>query len=284
MNTLDYLQYTTRTSRIKHRGFLLSKLDHVNRRCLKIAETQNELEQAFALVYREYLREGYIKDRKKSGLHFNIHHILPETAVFILKSSTVISTLTHILDSKLFGLPMDYLYCKELKPLRNANRKLVELSSLATSREACGQNLFLYLFREAYWYARERNVDDFCIMVNPKHVKFYEKILFFEEIGPEKYYPKVGAPAVALRLNLEEFDKKLEQECSDLDSDRNMHAFVHSVNGPKLPNGNGNGHFWARPLLNVILLRNFLKDKSSVLGEITGKQTEYLRHLYPTLQ
>jgi hypothetical protein len=284
MQTVEYIQDTPGTIRIRRCGLLRSNPGDVDRLCIKVADSQNELEQAFALVYREYLRQGYIKDPKESGLHFDIHHILPETAVFILKSSSVISTLTHILDSKLFGLPMDDLYCKELKPLRNANRKLAELSSLATFREACGQNLFLYLFREVYWYARARNVDDFCIMVNPKHVKFYQEIFFFEEIGPKKYYPKVGAPAVALRLNLEEFDEKLEKEYSRFEPDCNMHAFVHSVNDHKLPNGPSNGHFWARLLLNIVLLRNFLKDKSSVLGETTVKQTEYLRHLYPTLQ
>ena len=284
MQTMQYIQETPGTIRIKRCGLLRSKPDHVNRRCIKIANTQNELEQAFALVYREYLRQGYIKDPKKSGLHVNLHHILPETAVFILKDSTVISTLTHILDSKLFGLPMDGLYRKELKPLRNANRKIAELSSLATSREACGQNLFLYLFREVYWFARGRNVDDFCIMVNPKHVKFYEEIFFFEVIGREKYYPKVGAPAVALRVNLEEFDEKLEKEYSRFDSDCNMHAFVHSVNGHKLPNGFSNGDFWAQPLLNVTILRNLLRDKASISGKTTAKQTEYLRCLYPDLQ
>ena len=261
MQTAEHIKDTQGAIRIRRSGLLGSNLDHISQLCMKVANRQDELEQAFALVYREYLRQGYIRDpNKQPGLHLSIHHILPETAVFILKSRKVISTLTQIMDSGLFGLPMDSLYHEELRPLRKANRKLVELSSLATSHEACGRNLFLYLFREVYWYARRRNVQDFCIMVNPKHVRFYKEVFFFEEIGSEKHYPRVGAPAVALRLNLEDFDKRLKQEYSGLDPKCDMHTFVHSVDGPEMRNGLHSRYLRNRPPLSADTVKYFFKD------------------------
>jgi hypothetical protein len=284
MQTVDYSQDTPGTIRIRRCGLLQRNRDHVDHLCIKVADARDELEQAFALVYREYLRQGYIKDPKHSGLHLSLQHILPETAVFILKSSTVVGTLTHILDSDLFGLPMDSLYREELKPLRNANRKLAELSSLATCREACGRNLFLYLFREVYWYSLRRNVKDFCIMVNPSHTRFYQDILFFEEIGPKKYYQKVGAPAVALRLNLEEFDQKLEHAYSGRESELNMHAFLHSVDGPKMPQGLSSCYFSATPPLSTETVKYFFEEKTNVLAKTSVDQIRHIRSLYPGLE
>jgi hypothetical protein len=283
MHTVEYIEETPGTVRIRRCGLLRSNTDHVDQLCIKVADTRNELEQAFALVYREYLRQGYIKDFKQSGLHLNIHHILPETAVFILKSAKVISTLTHITDTELFGLPMDSLYQEELKPLRDAGRKLVELSSLATSREACGRNLFLYLFREVYWYALRRNIQDFCIMVNPKHARFYNEIFFFQEIGPEKHYSRVGAPAVALRLNLEDFDLKLERAYSGLEPQCNMYAFFHSVGGPEMPKGLTSQYFRSIPPLSTETVRYFFEEKTNVLAKTSVDQIRHIRSLYPGL-
>jgi hypothetical protein len=142
-----------RTIRIKRSALLRSNLDHVDR-------------PTFSLVYNEYLEEGYIKDSDRSGLHFNIYHILPETVVFVFKSYLkVISTLTLIFDSETFGLPMDVLYRKELDALRRRKRTLVELSSLATAKDARWHNVFMYLNRAMVWYAMYRNASDLCIMV-----------------------------------------------------------------------------------------------------------------------
>ncbi len=54
------------------------------------------------------------------------------TCVFIFRTYlTVISTLTQIFDSELFGLPMDVLYKGELDTLRGQGRNITELSALA---------------------------------------------------------------------------------------------------------------------------------------------------------
>ena len=41
--------------------------------------------------------------------------------------------------------------------------------------------------------------DYVVIEVNPRHVRYYERMLGFEVIGPERMNPRVEAPAVLLR-------------------------------------------------------------------------------------
>ena len=274
-----------RTIRIKRSALLQNKLEEIDRPSIKIAETRDELEQAFSLVYREYLKLGYIKEPNPSEMYLSICHILPETAVFIFKSYlTVICTLTQIFDSKLFGLPMDDLYHEELNALRNASRKLVELSALATPKQARWRNVFMYLCQAMYWYAIYKNVNDLCIMVNPKHVDFYKTIFLFEDLGPEKYYPNVGAPAVALRLDLDDIQGKLREKYGTLDFDCDMYSFFHRVTTTQLtPSGGEDLLVKKNGMLDADTVRYFFIEKTNLLEEATPEQMNYIRSLYPGL-
>ena len=120
-------------------------------------------------------------------------------------------------------------------------------------------------------------------MVNPKHVRFYKEVLFFEEIGPEKYYSRVGAPAVALRLNIEEFDQKLERAYSGLKAECNMHAFFHSAQGPEMPKGLTSRYVMGIPPLSTETVRYFFEEKTNVLAETSVAQMRHIRSLYPGL-
>jgi len=59
------------------------------------------------------------------------------------------------------------------------------------------------IFHIAYIHARRlRQSTDLLIEVNPRHVKFYQALLGFTVVGEERMDPRVGAPAVLLRLDL----------------------------------------------------------------------------------
>jgi hypothetical protein len=274
-----------RTIRIRRSALLQSQLDDIDRPSIKIAETRDELEQAFSLVYYEYQNMGYITEPNASEICLSIYHVLPETTVFIFKSYlTVISTLTQIFDSNMFGLPMDALYHGELDALRRANRKLVELSALATSNEARWRNVFMYLARAMFWYAMRQRVNDLCITVNPKHVEFYKTIFLFEDLGPEKYYPKVGAPAVALRLNLDDIYRKLRQAYSALDFDCDLHSFFDKVTPGALPESDGTDALVKkRRIMETDTVRYFFIEKTNVLEMATPEQMDYIKSIYPGL-
>ncbi len=110
---------------------------------------------------------------------------------------------------------------------RKDNRKVVEACALATSANYRSPNIFSYLFRQAYWHAFHNGTDDFCIVVNPKHVQFYKRILLFEDLGIEKNYPRVGAPAIALRLDIAKYEEKLKSAYSGYPAECNLYSFVY---------------------------------------------------------
>ena len=285
MPKADHTEDRRRTIRIKRAALLRDNLDHIDRPSIKIAETRDELEQAFSLVYNEYLSEGYIKETDRSGLHFSIYHVLPETVVFVFKSYLkVISTLTLIFDSEVLGLPMDFLYRKELDVLRYQKRRLVELSSLATAKDARWHNLFMYLNRAMVWYALYRNATDLCIMVNPKHVDFYKLILLFEDLGPLQYYSKVSAPAVALRLDLDDVHDKFRETYSAMDFECDLHRFFFNVTTTQVMSQDGKDLVVKKDRkMDINTLRYFFIEKKNVLKTATPEQMEYIRSIYPEL-
>ena len=91
---------------------------------VRVARDTDELEEAFALVYREYLRKGYT-DKNSSGLRLSLHNALPDATTFIALSekNVIIATATIVPDSFL-GLPMDSIYYDELNRLRRIGARL----------------------------------------------------------------------------------------------------------------------------------------------------------------
>jgi hypothetical protein len=279
-----------RTIRIKRSELLKARLDEIDRPAVKIAGDIDEFKQAFSLIHDTYLRLGYLSTPKPHGMLFGIHTLLPETVIFVAKSYlTVISTLTEIFDTELFGLPMDELYRKELDGLRSKGRKIVELSVLVTPVDFRWMNVFMYLNKVMYLYSIDRGVNDLCIAVNPKHVRFYKHILLFEDFGPERYYPRVNAPAVALRVNMDCIKEKLKSAYDGLDFDCNLHDYLHGEAGSRasektsavLPGeytpGNGNSYWTPENVKYFLLL------EKSIMDGLNRGQKEFLLSSYPGL-
>ena len=139
--------------------------------------------------------------------------------------------LTQVTDTKTHGLPMDRIYCAELNALRRKGRKIAELCALVTSSNLRWKNLFMQMSRIIYQHALCSGIDDFCIMVNPKHVGFYKLIFLFEPLGSEKHYPALGVPAVALRADLNKAKARFEDKYGTLRHDCDLHAYLHTSAG-----------------------------------------------------
>lgn len=220
-----------RTIRIRRSALLDAKLESLDRPSIKIAETLDEYMQAFTVLHDVYLASGYLSAPALNGISFGLHHLLPKSCVFVFKSYlTVLSTMSYIPDTQRFGLPMDDLYKPELDMLRNAGRRVVELGSLATLPQRRMQNLIVFLAKAIFRYAMSTKADDLCIMVNPKHVRFYESIFLFEAFGEERHYDKVNAPAVALRVNMHNIEPSLYEAYGNTDFETDLHSFFVKMN------------------------------------------------------
>ena len=116
---------------------------------------------------------------------------------------TTIATITANVDGD-DGLGVAEVYPDEVDDLRAAGRKLCEFTRLAVDDTVRSQSVLGGIFHVACIYVIDlHRCSDVLIEVNPRHVRFYERMLGFERIGDERRDPRVAAPAVLLRLDLE---------------------------------------------------------------------------------
>ena len=270
-----------RTIRIRRSALLEAKLEELDRPSIKIAETLDEYTQAFSVLHDVYLASGYLSAPSPSGIFFGLHHLLPKSCVFVFKSYlTVLSTMSYIPDTQRFGLPMDDLYKVELDKLRNAGRKVVELGSLATLPQRRMQNLIIFLAKAIFRYAMSTKADDLCIMVNPKHVRFYQSIFLFDNFGEERHYEKVNAPAVALRVDMHKIEPSLYEAYGNTDFDTDLHSFFVKMNSHIIDSDIKTENAEKNIPLESEIARKLLTSNPNVLSDLPAEQRASLETLY----
>ncbi|MFW5425980.1 MAG: N-acyl amino acid synthase FeeM domain-containing protein [Methylophagaceae bacterium] len=242
----------------------------------KIAQSHDELEQAYRLVHDVYEEEGYT-DINPSGMRVNAFNAHPETVVFIaVKEGKVIMTLTLVTDSP-FGLPMDDLYLKELSPFRRAHRHIGQLSSLASLAQyrCANQTLPLFLIKIMGRYARDHmRLDDLVITVNPKHGLFYESLLLFKKIGGLKACQEVkNHPAYAYLLELEYLPETYKRIYAGQPPEKNLHHFFYIKQHANihLPEDNIPLYIWSNDKLN-----HFFSKKTNLFYQIDEVHLSYV--------
>ncbi|MFV0348159.1 MAG: N-acyl amino acid synthase FeeM domain-containing protein [Halodesulfovibrio sp.] len=270
-----------RTIRIRRSSLANNNLMDIDRPSIKIAEDKDDYSEAFRIVYDAYAELGYTSQHH-TGMYYNIFSMLPTTCVFVFKQYLKpISTLTQVLDSDLFGLPMDKLYKKEVDELRNQGRKIAEIGALATSKESRWNNLLMFLGKAYFQYAKLIGINDILITVNPKHVEFYKAIFLFEPFAEERHHPSVGAPAVALRINYDQFWERLEYTFRDHEFETDLYTFFSKIHNSgidasmrfnlerniPIPEEAANYYFMNRPEMlqslnpaQIAYLRQYYKD------------------------
>jgi hypothetical protein len=281
-----------RTVRIKRSGIKANQLEDMDRPAVKFAEEYEEYRQAFSLVYSVYEKKKFIHQSKSHGMLYSIYSLLPQTTHIIAKSyETVISNLTQIFDDPVFGLPMDSIYKRELDEIRDQDRKVVELSALATPREHRWKNIFHYLVQVMYWFSVFTEVDDVCIAINPRHVRYYNNMFPFENFGPERNYSRVGAPAIGLRGRVKESMDHMMEICQSLGFDTPLYAYFYRMTGwmprgeiPFLDQKVFQQVNVKRARIDSDLVQDFLDKDEMILDELDERQKEYLLQIYPQLK
>jgi len=100
------------------------------------------------------------------------------------------------------GLFVDDVFPDEVNALRREGRRICEFTKLAVDGVVRSKRVLASLFHVAYIYAhRLKGFDCLLIEVNPRHVRYYQRMLGFRVIGPERTNRRVNAPAVLLCLD-----------------------------------------------------------------------------------
>lgn len=169
----------------------------------EIATNYEQVETAWSLVYRAYLRAGLIRPNKHK-LHTVSQTIQKNTAViFGSIGGMTVSTLSAYTDCET-GLPLDTVYEDELKQMRDEGRRLAEFGLFADRREHLFRSIeaLLELIRHATYFGLACNATDGVIGVHPHHANFYTRLLGFDQVGPVKTYATVkDNPVVLLRID-----------------------------------------------------------------------------------
>lgn len=169
---------------------------------IRLAHDNERVSSASMLVQRKYASRGY----QANGFEKNPERI----TLMAFQDDKVIGTLTLGLDSTK-GLLVEDLYKPEIDSLRQAGRKICELTKLAVDQAHGSKHVLASLFHIAYIYGRVmQGYTDVVIEVNPRHVRFYKRMLGFVELGPERMCSRVNAPAVLLRLELDYVDQQIK--------------------------------------------------------------------------
>ncbi|MFC1479105.1 hypothetical protein ACFL6F_00770 [Planctomycetota bacterium] len=196
-------------------NWVLDGQDDNEKFLFKVASDRETREKAYRLAYEVYSSCGLASDIHSDMVispydaTFHTITILAEDA-----EGNPASTFTLILDSA-EGLPCDTIYREELKTLRDKGRHLVEVTRLAIAeKHKSAKMLLVTMFNLLSIYSRRVwKATDLVIEVNPRHRKYYERMLLFEQIGGLKSCSRVnGFPALLMRLDLylsEEKSRKL---------------------------------------------------------------------------
>lgn len=114
-----------------------------------------------------------------------------------------IGTLTLELDGPQ-QLSADNAFGDVTSALRAQGARLAEFTRLAIDPGGSSPRVLAALFHVGYIVSyRIRRYDTLLLEVNPRHARFYERMLGCRTIGEQRTHPGVGAPAVLLSARFE---------------------------------------------------------------------------------
>lgn len=169
----------------------------------KIAETTEELEASFRLVYQVYMELGYC-EKNDSKMRATVYHALPSTTTLVaVDQGKIVGTLTIVRDNRL-GLPLEKTF--RVAELRKHSNRLAEITSLVIHKDYRREKGGLILFpllRLMYEYSTSYfGVNRLLVTIHPKNIDFYTSLLLFKTIPGNGTKNYLGAPAICLQLDL----------------------------------------------------------------------------------
>lgn len=119
------------------------------------------------------------------------------------EDQSTIGTITIGLDGP-EGIASEDVFGDHIAALRAEGRRIVEFTKLAIDPISGTKRVLAALFHVAYIVAhRIRGFDTLVMEVNPRHVRYYERMLGARVLGEQRLNRKVNAPAVLLMIDFD---------------------------------------------------------------------------------
>lgn len=162
---------------------------------IRLTDTSDGRNSASMLINRMYAWRGYTGDHQPSDDPNRI-------TLTATDKGDVVGTLSIGIDSDV-GLMADEVFGPELDAHRANGARLCEFTKFAFDPSVRSKTALANVFHLAVIYARDmHDCTDIIIEVNPRHRRFYERMLGFRKEGDLKINTRVDAPAYLLRVNL----------------------------------------------------------------------------------
>lgn len=249
---------------------------------VKLAETEEEFSGAFKVLHDAYVDCGYT-DRHPSGMRITKYHALGSTYTLIAKKAGRVIGICSVIVNGRFGLPLNCLLPGGVEP---NNKGIAEISSLAIdkgSRRYSGQVLFL-LLKGMWQLCQERlQLKAMYAVSNPVLLPLYEGILLLRRIKSIKNYEFVkGAPAVVLRLGIEEAFALYRKHYGSKEPAKNLYAFMVSpaMGGADVPNIQVDLSVPPPPVISWEMYHRFFIEGSDLHEKLSPAEREYLGKYY----
>jgi len=191
---------------------------------IRLADTEEGRNSVSMLINKMYSWRGY------SGTH-EIQKNPNRIILAASDNSTVIGTITLSIDSPI-GILADEIFKDQIDIHRNRGRKVCELIKLAFDPNIRSKLVMASLFHIAFIYGRHlHKCTDVFIEVNPRHRRFYERLLGFKQQGGKKTNPRVNAPAYLLWVDLDYVEQQIQKlggTSSHPGSERSLYPYFYS--------------------------------------------------------
>lgn len=164
---------------------------------VRLAQSPAQHRTASLLVQRMYAWRGY------QGVGGGPREDGPQRTLVVCEGASILGTLSVAADRPGYSLSVEQSFPRQVEELRRAGHRLCEFTKLAVDGEARSKELLGSLFHAAYRYADNvHGAETVLVEVNPRHVRFYARLLGFEVVSGVQQNARVNAPAVLLTLNL----------------------------------------------------------------------------------
>jgi hypothetical protein len=174
---------------------------------LAVAESTVEVTAALDLVSRRYAWRGY--GVGSEGNAPVVQRTAQEVTFIVDDRSKTVGTVTLGFDGA-HGLLAEQTHNAVIAKFRESGRRVCELTRLAVAEAADTRAVLASLLGLAHFVGRSmHNATDVFIEVNPRHVGYYSRVLGFAVAASAQLCPRVHAPSVLLRLELDALEGRL---------------------------------------------------------------------------
>lgn len=256
----------------------------LDRFTIKVANTLEEFEQGYRLLYECYLEQGYLPATSENSLRITKYHLMPTSTMFVVKDGPqVVATLTHVIDSKL-GLPGDTAV--DLKDVKRTSSRVAEISALAIKKGYRRQHSIMFaLTRLVYHFSVQyAGCDTWVICVSSYVDLYYRSLFFFKRIFQNafnyQFVNNVKSSSLVVKLN--ELPILFKYFYNDNETiEKNLYQF-YIQDWEKIfthfPESIIRGA--TTPTLTVDLIRHFFKSQSNVWQELSESEKQEVLSAY----